>query len=243
MYPTIQHCWRMLYTVLRMANPSISDGPSDKTSFISELHKIILAKGQRHIICSLNRLNQHILLQCILTHYVLHNYKVSRSSVEWFQWSCAEELFWAVSWSKFKKGHFSQKKQWIRISCGYAHQHIKSFITTKFHEILLSGFRGVILTNCIRGIFHFGQISKLKKKSKIPREKNWIICITKKFQEILLSCADKRNRTDGLTDWRVKNIIPSATRCVGYFTLTCNTLCGMLTYISCIWTSLCRMFT
>ena len=33
-------------------------------------------------------------------------------------------------------------------------------------------------------------------------------------------CADKKNRTDGRTDWqtdgRVKNIIPSATRCVGY---------------------------
>ena len=50
-----------------------------------------------------------------------------------------------------------------------------SFITTKFNEILLSGFRGVVLT-----------------------------------------------RKTGLTDWltdadgQVKNIIPSATRCVGY---------------------------
>ena len=26
--------------------------------------------------------------------------------------------------------------------------HIMSFITTKFHEILLSGFSGVALTNC-----------------------------------------------------------------------------------------------
>ena len=31
-------------------------------------------------------------------------------------------------------------------SCGYAYQHIMSFITTKFLEILLSGFRGVVLT-------------------------------------------------------------------------------------------------
>ena len=30
------------------------------------------------------------------------------------------------------------------------------------------------------------------------------------------SCANKKNRTDGQTDGRVKNIIPSATRCVGY---------------------------
>ena len=35
-----------------------------------------------------------------------------------------------------------------------------SFTTTKLQEILLSGFRGFALTNCI---FSFGQISKLKK--------------------------------------------------------------------------------
>ena len=38
-----------------------------------------------------------------------------------------------------------------------------SFITTKFHKILVSGFRRVVLTNCFSSIFHFGQISKLKK--------------------------------------------------------------------------------
>ena len=38
-----------------------------------------------------------------------------------------------------------------------------SFITTKFYEILLSGFRGVALTNCFSSIFYFGQISKFKK--------------------------------------------------------------------------------
>ena len=48
-----------------------------------------------------------------------------------------------------------------------------SFITTKFQEILLSGFRGVTLTNCFIIIFHFGQISKFKK-SVIPRKNNWI---------------------------------------------------------------------
>ena len=40
----------------------------------------------------------------------------------------------------------SIKKNWIKISCGYANLHIMSFITTKFHEILLSCFRGVALT-------------------------------------------------------------------------------------------------
>ena len=38
-----------------------------------------------------------------------------------------------------------------------------SFITTKFHKILLGGFRRVALTHCCNNIFHFGQISKLKK--------------------------------------------------------------------------------
>ena len=36
--------------------------------------------------------------------------------------------------------------------------HNMSFITTKFHEIKLRGFRGVVLTNCFSSIFHFGQI-------------------------------------------------------------------------------------
>ena len=40
----------------------------------------------------------------------------------------------------------SEKKNWIKISCGYAHLHIMSFITTKFQKILLSSFRGVALT-------------------------------------------------------------------------------------------------
>ena len=122
---------------------------------------------------------------------------------------------------------------WIRITCGFAHLHIKSFITTKFYKILLSGFRGVALTNCFSSIFHFGQISKFKK-GVTPRKKNWIkiSCgyahlhimsfITTKFHEILLSSFTgvALTRKTGLTDWltvgRVKNLIPSATRCVGY---------------------------
>ena len=52
------------------------------------------------------------------------------------------------------------------------HLYIGSFIITKFHKILLSGFRWVALTNCFTGssIFHFGQISKFKK-GVIPRTK------------------------------------------------------------------------
>ena len=46
-----------------------------------------------------------------------------------------------------------------------------SFITTKFHEILLSGFSGVALRTVLSSIFNFGQFSKLKKKGIIPRKK------------------------------------------------------------------------
>ena len=81
-------------------------------------------------------------------------YKVSRHSVERFQWSWSDELFWVVTFilvkflSKklFKKGVIPRKKNWIKMSCGYAHLHIMSFITTQFHEILFSGSRGVALT-------------------------------------------------------------------------------------------------
>ena len=45
-----------------------------------------------------------------------------------------------------------------------------SFITTKFHAILLSGFSGVVLTNCFSSMFHYRQISKFKK-DVTPRKK------------------------------------------------------------------------
>ena len=90
-----------------------------------------------------------------------------------------------------------------------------SFITTKFQEILLSGFRGVALTNCFSSIFHFGQISKFKKgvilrkkiESKIPVDIHiYILCLSyykvsgNSVEQFQRSCADKKNRTDGLTD-------------------------------------------
>ena len=61
-------------------------------------------------------------------------------------------------------------KDQISISCKNAYLHIMSFITTKFHAILLSGFSGVVLTNCFSSIFHFRQISKFKKGIN-PRKK------------------------------------------------------------------------
>ena len=66
--------------------------------------------------------------------------------------------------AKVQKGYkLLLKKDQISISCINAYLHIKSFITTKFHKILMSSFREVELTNCFSSIFQFGQISKFKK--------------------------------------------------------------------------------
>ena len=99
--------------------------------------------------------NYNFLWICTSTYYVLHYYKVSGNSVEWFQRSCANKKY--------------------------------------------------------SSIFHFGQISKFLHYYKVSgKSVEW-------FQR---SCTNKKNRTDWLTDWltdgRVKNIIPSATRCMGY---------------------------
>ena len=49
-----------------------------------------------------------------------------------------------------KKGDIiAPQKDQISISCKNAYLHIMSFITIKFHAILLSGFRGVALTICV----------------------------------------------------------------------------------------------
>ena len=60
--------------------------------------------------------------------------------------NCFSSIFHFGQTSKFKKGKILSKNNGIKISSGYAHLNIKSFITTKFHGILLSGFRGVALT-------------------------------------------------------------------------------------------------
>ena len=75
--------------------------------------------------------------------------------------------------SKLKKSIIQEKKNWFKISCEYAHVHIMSFITTTFQKILWSGFKGVVLTNCLSSFFHFDQIFKFKK-GVTPRKKNWI---------------------------------------------------------------------
>ena len=93
-----------------------------------------------------------------------------------------------------------------------------SFITTNFQEILLSSFRGVVLTNCFSSIFHFGQI--LSPKGRKSEKKNWIkiscgyahlhfmsFVRTIKFHKILLggfrgvALTRKTGLKDWLTDW------------------------------------------
>ena len=54
-----------------------------------------------------------------------------------------------------------ESDQYFLWMCTYV--HCMSLSTTKLHEILLSGFRVVSLTNCFISILNFGQISKFKK--------------------------------------------------------------------------------
>ena len=69
--------------------------------------------------------------------------------------------------SKFReflssKGHNSHKIQAIKISWLYAQLHMVSLLSTKFHEILFSSFRGVALTNCVMNRRTDGQTDRTK---------------------------------------------------------------------------------
>ena len=105
---------------------------------------------------------------------------------------------------------FSNKLSWLIILKTIS--LIGNFITTKFQEILLSGFRGDALTNCFRRIFHYGQIFKFKKvvtprkkiESKFPVDMRiYTFLHNYKFHEILLSGfrGVAVTRKIGLTDW------------------------------------------
>ena len=144
-----------------------------------------------------------------LQHCLRMLYKMNGNSKHYWEWLAIGQ----------KRGYKLLLKYQISISCEYAYLHIMSFwiITTKYHAILLSGFRGGVLTNCFSSIFQFRQISKFKKRV-IQRKKNEISCkyaylhtmsfITTKFQEILLrsfrgvALTKKTGLTDWLTDWQ-----------------------------------------
>ena len=56
--------------------------------------------------------------------------------------------FILVKFLSSKRAKFREKKIESEIPVDMHMKKIKSFITTKFQEILLSGFRGIALTNC-----------------------------------------------------------------------------------------------
>ena len=160
----------------------------------------------------------------------MHIYTLVPSLLQSFRkfcWAVSEELRLQTVLSSIfhfglilssKSAYFRERKNWIKISCGCAHLHIKSFITTKFQEFLLSSFRGVSLTNCWSGIFHFGQ-KFLVQKGHNSEKKNGIkiscgyahlhnmFFKTTKFYDILLcgfrgvALTRKTGLPDWLTDW------------------------------------------
>ena len=150
-----------------MAIPSISDGQSDRKPVSSELHKIILAKVQKGYKLLLKK--DQISISC-KNAYLYSNYKVSRNSVERFQWSCAYELWWVVSLILVK---FLSSKRGItpRIK-------IESEFPVDMHIYTLSPsllqsfgkFCWVVSEDCFSSIFSFGQISKFQK-GVTPRKK------------------------------------------------------------------------
>ena len=72
--------------------------------------------------------------------------KLLRAVSEELRWqNFSEESFILAKFLSSKRVLLREKK-WIKISFGYVHLHILSFINVKFQEILLSSFRGVALT-------------------------------------------------------------------------------------------------
>ena len=110
-------------------------------------------------------------------HFLLQNHRTSLKLGTNYFWVqllyptqlVAEGIMFLTRPSVSQYLSFWKLKKWIKISCGYTHLHMMSFIITTFLEILLSGFRGSVLTNCFSSIVHFGQISKFKK-GVTPRE-------------------------------------------------------------------------
>ena len=129
---------------------------------------------------------------------------------------------------RIKRGIIPRKKK-CKKSSKYAYIHISSlsYIPTNFNKILLGGFRRVALTNYFSNILNLGQISlsfvKLRAKSTpTPNllqdfmkfcwaHKNSTTCTG--FHKVLLSgfrgvVLTKQNKTDWLTDERVKTYSP-----------------------------------
>ena len=108
----------------------------------------------------------------------------------------------------------SKKKNQIRISCNNAHVHSMSLSTTKFHGILLSGFRGVGNWETVSVVY----FSKFKMGGIFFTYAHLHIMyfLTRQFYELLLGgfrgvalTSKKKGLTNWPTDGRVKYIIPS----------------------------------
>ena len=95
-------------------------------------------------------LDQNILQICASTQNVFYNNKVPWIFVEQFQRSCTDKTVSVVQFimARFLSSNrdIIPRKNLFKISCEHENIHCMFFITTKFHEILLSGFRGVALT-------------------------------------------------------------------------------------------------
>ena len=149
-YPTLQHCLRMLYT---MNGNSKHKGWAigQKREYKLLLKRIKSAFPVKMHIYTLCPSKFHAILLRGFGGVVLTN--------------CFSSIFHFRQISKFKKGVNPRKKNGIKISCEYAQVHIMSFITTKFHEN-----QRCCANKKNSSIFHFGQISKLKK-GVTPRKK------------------------------------------------------------------------
>ena len=118
------------------------------------------------------------------------------------------------------------KKNQIRISCKYAPVQRMSLSPTKFHEILLSGFRGVRNWETV-SVQYFSKFKRcVTPGKKIESEfssysahLHIMFFLNRKFYELLLGgfrgVAQEKYRTDEQTDWR-RGKKYYTLRCVGY---------------------------
>ena len=84
-----------------------------------------------------------------------------------------------------KKGiKIAPKKDQISISCKNAYLHIMSFITTKSHVILLSGFSGVVLTKCFSIYLSFSSNFEVQKERNSEKKNGIKSCANKKNSSI-----------------------------------------------------------
>ena len=134
-YPTLQHCLRILYTMNGNSKHSWRAIGQKRGYNCSSKDQISISckNAYIHIMSFITTKFQVILLRNFRGVALTRKTEVSFIFAKFL--SSKRALLW--------------EKNGNKISCGYAHLHIMSFITTKFHEILLSGFRGVALTNCV----------------------------------------------------------------------------------------------